>query len=476
MRRSPADQLVVAVKPLLAGVGVEQRGRLTGMSIRSTGLARREETKEHANVESEAVRDPQAVGVGGVPGRLRPTRAPRVWTGRPGRVRGRSEEQPLQDLEPDVSGSYFPPPVRASRYRGRTAVGSGCSACRRSPIGLRRRWWPCSGGAGGAAVPPRLLWLPPEQVGPRRGRGVRRGAGEYDWVIDLGRPEVLRRGAVGPRRQGGAGGHRRPLGAAVCEAVAGRAAAAPGRRPGRARQGNPQGSAVSPILANLFMHFAFDTWMARNFPGCPFERYADDAVVHCASRRQAEFVLAGITTRMKKWGYGSTPTRRNRLLQGQQPPGQARAHVLHLPRVRLSGTGGEEQHGRERTSPSFLPAICPEALKAKSAELRSLRIHRRTTLTLGDLARWLNPIVAGWMHYYGRFYRSALYPLLRRVNPYLRRWAGKKHRRLRAHKRFQRWWTGLLDRARPVRPLAVGPHVLTTGEKSPVTGDCHAGI
>ena len=87
------------------------------------------------------------------------------------------------------------------------------------------------------------------------------------------------------------------------------------------------------------------------------------------------------------------------------------------------------------------------ALKAKSDRLRALRIHRHTDLSLDDLARWLNPIIAGWMNYYGRYYRTALYPLLRRVNIYLRRWAGKKYRRLRTHKRFKRWWTGLLERA-----------------------------
>jgi hypothetical protein len=86
-----------------------------------------------------------------------------------------------------------------------------------------------------------------------------------------------------------------------------------------------------------------------------------------------------------------------------------------------------------------------EALKAKSTELRAMRIHRRTTLSLDDLARWLNPIVAGWMNYYGRFYRSAMSPLLQRVSSYLRRWAGKKYRR-RTHKRFKRWWVGLIER------------------------------
>ena len=74
--------------------------------------------------------------------------------------------------------------------------------------------------------------------------------------------------------------------------------------------GTPQGSAVSPVLANLFMHWAFDAWMARTYPGCPFERYADDMVVHCKNKRQAEDVLAAIATRMKEVGLSCTPTRR----------------------------------------------------------------------------------------------------------------------------------------------------------------------
>jgi RNA-directed DNA polymerase len=95
---------------------------------------------------------------------------------------------------------------------------------------------------------------------------------------------------------------------------------------------------------------------------------------------------------------------------------------------------------------SFLPAMSPDALEAKGARLRAMRVHRRTDLALGDLARWLNRIVAGWMNYYGRFYRSQMYPLLQRVNAYLRRWAGMKYRRLRAYNRFKAWWAGLVDR------------------------------
>jgi RNA-directed DNA polymerase len=88
-----------------------------------------------------------------------------------------------------------------------------------------------------------------------------------------------------------------------------------------------------------------------------------------------------------------------------------------------------------------------QALKAKSARLREMRIGQRTDLTLDQLARWLNPIIAGWINYYGRFYRSEMVSLLQRVNFYLKRWAAAKYKRLRTFKRFKRWWDGLLHRA-----------------------------
>ena len=209
-------------------------------------------------------------------------------------------------------------------------------------------------------------------------------------------------------------------------------------------KGTPQGSAVSPILANLFMHYAFDSWMAREFPGCPFERYADDGVVHCKSRRQAEYVLAEIAVRMSEVGLRLHPDK-TRIVYCKD--GRRRAQHEHTSFTFLGyafRARGARSKGRNFTG--FLPAISPEALKARSARLRELRIHRRTDLSLDDLARWLNPIIAGWIRYYGRFYRTALDPLLKRVNTYLRRWAGRKYKRLRTHKRFSRWWTGLLQR------------------------------
>jgi RNA-directed DNA polymerase len=211
-------------------------------------------------------------------------------------------------------------------------------------------------------------------------------------------------------------------------------------------KGTPQGSAVSPILANLFMHYAFDRWMARNYPDCPFERYADDAVVHCVSRRRAEEVLAGIAARMGEVGLRLHPDK-TRIVYCKDS--NRRGEHEHISFTFL-GFAFRPREARRKDGvrfTAFLPAISPEAFKATGARLRELRIHRRTDLSLDALARWLNPIVAGWMNYYGRFYRSAIYPLLRRINIYLRRWAARKYRRLRTHKRFKRWWRRVIDRA-----------------------------
>jgi RNA-directed DNA polymerase len=211
-------------------------------------------------------------------------------------------------------------------------------------------------------------------------------------------------------------------------------------------KGTPQGSAVSPVLANLFMHYAFDAWMARNHPDCPFERYADDVIVHCTTRAQAEYALGRIAARIAEVGLRLHPDKTRIVYCKDSNRRGKHEHISFTflgfafrPREAVNRETGEQ-------FTSFSPAISPEALKAKGDRLRKMRIHRRTDLTLNDLAAWLNPIVAGWMRYYGRYYRSALNPLLRRVSLYLRRWAGKKYKRLRAHKRFQRWWTGLQER------------------------------
>jgi RNA-directed DNA polymerase len=210
-------------------------------------------------------------------------------------------------------------------------------------------------------------------------------------------------------------------------------------------RGTPQGSAVSPVLANLFMHFAFDVWMARKLPGCPFERYADDAVVHCASKTQAEQVLAAISERMGDVGLKLHPDK-TRLVYCQDANRRGSHEHTSFTFLGFSFRARKARNRDGRCFSSFQPAMSPDAHKAKGAQLRLMVLHRRTDLSLNDLARWLNPIVAGWMNYYGRFYRTQMWPLLQRLNTYLRRWAGMKYRRLRTYKCFSRWWAKVITR------------------------------
>jgi RNA-directed DNA polymerase len=211
-------------------------------------------------------------------------------------------------------------------------------------------------------------------------------------------------------------------------------------------RGTPQGSAVSPVLANLFMHYAFDSWLEREFPAVEFERYADDAVVHCATERQARLVLAALAERMETVGLELHPAKtkivyckdRNRRLDCEHTSFTFLGYTF---RARKAPT-------RDGTSmfSAFLPAVSRDALKEMGSEVRRWRINLRTTSDIGELAQWMNPVIRGWMTYYGRFYRTGLHGLLRRINTYLVRWARRKFRRLRAFKRAKRWWYGLLRR------------------------------
>jgi group II intron reverse transcriptase/maturase len=204
-------------------------------------------------------------------------------------------------------------------------------------------------------------------------------------------------------------------------------------------RGTTQGSAISPVLANLFLHYAFDAWMTRKYPDVPFERYADDGVVHCESERQAREVLAAIANRMDEVGLRLHPDK-TKVVYCKD--GNRRGSYEHTSFTFLGFTfrarAARSRTGKKFTS--FLPAISKDALKKISGEVRRWRLHRWTWHSFAELARKINPIVRGWMQYYGAFYRSALCPFLARINAYLMRWIRKKYKRLRPFNKALACW------------------------------------
>jgi RNA-directed DNA polymerase len=206
-------------------------------------------------------------------------------------------------------------------------------------------------------------------------------------------------------------------------------------------RGTPQGSSVSPVLANLFLHYALDRWLAENFPGCPFERFADDAVVHCRTEQQARQVLAALHDRMGQAGLRLHPGKTQIVYcrdGNRRQPWTGPVSFTYLGCTFRARRMRRQRDGKRFTG--FGPAISNDALARCNAEVRSWRLHQHTTLTSHDLARWLNPIVRGWMTYYGRYHRSAMYALLGRINHHLMRWLRKKYKRLRGFKAAMAAW------------------------------------
>jgi RNA-directed DNA polymerase len=213
----------------------------------------------------------------------------------------------------------------------------------------------------------------------------------------------------------------------------------------RRDQGSPQGSAISPLLANLFMHYAFDAWMSRTYPSVTFERYCDDVVVHCRSKAQAEFIRDKIAARMEECGLRLHPEK---------------TRVVYCKDAKRSGSSEHEQFTflgytfRPRLAKSakhgdffvsFAPAISRDNLTRIRHEIRGWRLHRRSDMTFAEIIAHINRHVAGWIAYYGRFYKSALYAAFRGLNVFLVRWAMRKYKSLK--RRPKKAWAWLKDLA-----------------------------
>jgi len=179
--------------------------------------------------------------------------------------------------------------------------------------------------------------------------------------------------------------------------------------------------------------------MARQFPAVPFERYVDDAVVHCTSLRQARLVLAAIEQRMGQVGLTLHPTK-TKVVYCRDSNRRGEHDVISFTFLGYTFRPRRAQSRQGQVFTGFLPAMSRDKLIDKGREVHQWRLDRRTNDTRADLAEAINPIVRGWINYWGHFYRSEMIPLLQRINTYLMRWARKKYKRLKGFKRLKAWW------------------------------------
>ncbi len=347
--------------------------------------------------------------------------------------------QTIADFEADLSnnlyklwnrlssGSYFPPPVRRvdiPKSDGKTRpLGIPTVADRIAQMVVKHHLEP--------QVDPKFH---PDSSGyrPRKSAldavGVaRQRCWRYDWVLDLDikaffdniDPDLLMRAV------------RKHTDCPWVLLYIERWLKAPVQMPdgsivGRDR-GTPQGGVISPLLANLFLHYAFDMWMNRNFPDIPFERYADDAICHCRSEAQATALRAALDARFTDCGLTLHPDKtkivycKDESRRGAYPTFKFDfLGYTFRPRRVSKKSGG--------MGVSFSPAASRTALKAIRGTIRRWSLHLRSDKALDDLARMFNAYIRGWINYYGRFCPSALYPTLWNIERYLARWASGKYK------------------------------------------------
>lgn len=203
--------------------------------------------------------------------------------------------------------------------------------------------------------------------------------------------------------------------------------------------GSPQGGVISPLIANIFMHHAFDEWIKEIHPNNPFERYADDIVVHCTSKQEAERLLEQIRSRLRTCKLELHPEK-TKIVYCKDDKRNGEYQNTKFDFLGYTFKMREAKGRDASLFRSFLPAISDKAIKKINEKTKELEIHSRTDRTLSELVELCNPIIRGWKTYYGRFYKSALDEVLKCIDSRLVKWAIKKYNRFKGSNRKATKW------------------------------------
>jgi len=198
-------------------------------------------------------------------------------------------------------------------------------------------------------------------------------------------------------------------------------------------KGVMQGGVISPVLSNLFLHYVFDAWMKRKHPVTPWCRYADDGLLHCKTRLGAERLLVELQQRFEECGLEMHPEK-TKIVYCKD--GKRKGEHQHT-KFKFLGYEFRKRTVKgfnEQMFLSFTPAICTEAKKDICRRIRETGVRNRSDLSLEEIATWLNPLINGWINYYGRYNKSALNPVMRQINFTLIKWSTRKYKKFRYSK------------------------------------------
>lgn len=206
--------------------------------------------------------------------------------------------------------------------------------------------------------------------------------------------------------------------------------------------GTPQGGVISPVLANLFLHYTFDDFMAKEFPNIPWARYADDGIAHCASLKQAKYLQRRLEERFQLFGL-ELNLEKTKIVYCKDDDRQQDYPTISFDFLGYTFRPRHSKNKYGKFFTNFLPAIADKAKKAIRKEVRSWRLQLKADKTLQDIATMFNKKIQGWINYYGHFYKSEMYGVLRYINTCLVKWVRRKYKK-RKHRRRAEYWLGVI--------------------------------
>ncbi|MGQ7848830.1 group II intron reverse transcriptase/maturase [Granulosicoccus sp. 3-233] len=212
--------------------------------------------------------------------------------------------------------------------------------------------------------------------------------------------------------------------------------------------GTPQGGPLSPVLANLFLHYALDNWLSTQHSNIPFCRYADDGILHCKTKAQATIMLNRLSARLNSCGLELHP-KKTRIVYCKDSKRRGTHEHTQFDFLGYSFRPRRVVDGYGRVRCGFTPAVSRSSMTAMRQRARNWRLQLQSSLSIDELAQVMAPRVRGWINYYCRFRGSEFQPVAEHLNRIIVRWAMRKFKRLRGHKHRAFAWLEKVKKDRP---------------------------
>jgi len=213
-------------------------------------------------------------------------------------------------------------------------------------------------------------------------------------------------------------------------------------------RGTPQGGVISPLLANLFLHYCFDEWLRRSYPQCQFERYADDAVIHCKPYGEATRLKDAIKQRLMDCGL-ELHLEKTKIVYCKSSNRKEKYPILQFDFLGYTFRPRKSVNKQGILFTGFLPAVSERSKTEMKAKMRSWNTLSITNCELQDIALEINKVILGWINYYGHFYKTELKYVLEHIDKRLAIWARRRYKRLRGRKKKAIKWVSCLAEREP---------------------------